>query len=74
MEAREVPPTAPIRAGDEPMHVVTSIVHGIFILLLRKVCLRRVVGNVGYYCSRQKGSFTAWRLGFFCDDDIGSLH
>jgi hypothetical protein len=39
MEAGEVPPTAPIRAGDVPMHAATSIVHGIFILLLGKVLL-----------------------------------
>ena len=75
MEAREVPPTAPIRAGDVPMHALTSIVHGIFILLLRKVLLAQG-GRHGMLLllPQTEDSFTARRFGFLCDDGIGSLY
>ena len=56
VETREVPLAAPFRAGDVPMLVVTSIVHGIFLLVLLKVCLRRAVGNAGSYCRQRAAS------------------
>lgn len=67
MEAREVPPTGPFWAGDVPMHVVTSIVHGIFILLLRKVCLRRAVGML-YITAADRGQLHSAASRLFCDD------
>jgi hypothetical protein len=49
------------------MHAVTSIVHGIFILLLGKVLLAQGGRHAGWLLQLQQteGSFTAWRFGFF---------